>query len=366
MSFRPVLGRSSARRVLRGSMPSYSGSMTISTTALPSRSSTSPMSPIAHARHAHRLALAGGDGLRGRELGLQRAAAPPPTGSAALLVEDVQRDAGGDQHQAEHGEEVLRVLADRALTASPAAIRSTSAASASSPATSSSSSRPSALSSSRSQSTALRARPARSAAWNAGVPVSTWRCGGGAGRVRAQVRRLLRLARHVGASSGGRFAAAAGWRRSAARAWWRSTPGRSVTRFLPPAASTRNHAPLASPERLSPARPGSGFGRLLVDLALGRELLVGHRVHRPRLDDLVLAARRAADLAVAAGRCARSGRRGRAPSGAGRRRGRAARARRRGRAARARTAARRRASRSESARPGAARRPARAAAGTPR
>jgi hypothetical protein len=45
MSFRPVLGRSSARASVR-TMPSYSGSITSSTTARPSRSSTSPMSPI--------------------------------------------------------------------------------------------------------------------------------------------------------------------------------------------------------------------------------------------------------------------------------------------------------------------------------
>ena len=44
MSFRPVLGRSSALASCR-IMPSYSGSMTISTTALPSFSWTSPMSP---------------------------------------------------------------------------------------------------------------------------------------------------------------------------------------------------------------------------------------------------------------------------------------------------------------------------------
>ena len=45
MSLRPVLGRSSARASVR-TMPSYSGSMTISTSARPSRSSTLPMSPI--------------------------------------------------------------------------------------------------------------------------------------------------------------------------------------------------------------------------------------------------------------------------------------------------------------------------------
>src|SRR5688500_15208317 len=38
------------------------------------------------------------------------------------------------------------------------------------------------------------------------------------------------------------------------------TPGRNCTRLVPPVASTRNHWPLPSPERLSPARPGSGFG----------------------------------------------------------------------------------------------------------
>ena len=44
MSLSPVLGRSSAVASWR-IIPSYSGSMTISTTALPSRSETSPMSP---------------------------------------------------------------------------------------------------------------------------------------------------------------------------------------------------------------------------------------------------------------------------------------------------------------------------------
>ncbi len=45
MSLSPVLGRSSAVASVR-IMLSYSGSMTISTTALPSSSSTAPMSPI--------------------------------------------------------------------------------------------------------------------------------------------------------------------------------------------------------------------------------------------------------------------------------------------------------------------------------
>ena len=57
MSFRPVLGRSSALASCR-IMPSYSGSMTISTTALPSTSSTSPMSPTRTPDDAHGLALA--------------------------------------------------------------------------------------------------------------------------------------------------------------------------------------------------------------------------------------------------------------------------------------------------------------------
>ena len=63
-----------------------------------------------YARHAHRLALAGGDGLRGRELGRQAQRGLLPREAHALLVEDEERDARGHRDQAEHGERLLACL----------------------------------------------------------------------------------------------------------------------------------------------------------------------------------------------------------------------------------------------------------------
>ena len=58
MSLRPVRGRSSTL-ASRRTMSAYSGSTSMRTRARPSSSSTLPMSPDAHAGHAHGLALAG-------------------------------------------------------------------------------------------------------------------------------------------------------------------------------------------------------------------------------------------------------------------------------------------------------------------
>ena len=73
----------------------------------------------AHARDAHGLALAGGDRLRGLELGLELEGRlledrdPQP-----LVLDDVQVETSADHDQAEDGEEVARVLADRGAPSS--------------------------------------------------------------------------------------------------------------------------------------------------------------------------------------------------------------------------------------------------------
>ena len=101
-----------------------------------------------HAGHAHGLALARDHGLGGRELGVQPQRRGLPREAHALLVEQVQRHAGGDDDQAEDGEDLLRVLADRGHRPAPvcAAILSISCGVASSPAIFSLSSRPSTFS----------------------------------------------------------------------------------------------------------------------------------------------------------------------------------------------------------------------------
>ena len=91
MSFSPVFGRSSAVALV-WTRSLYSRSMSIWITARPSLSSTPPMSPMRTPDDAHGLALAGHDGLGGRELGVEPVRLrleerdPQP-----LLLEDVER-----------------------------------------------------------------------------------------------------------------------------------------------------------------------------------------------------------------------------------------------------------------------------------
>ena len=69
-----------------------------------------------HAGDADGLALAGDHGLRGLELGVEHERLVLDDREAhPLLAEDVDRHAGGDDDQAEDGQEVLEVLADREL-----------------------------------------------------------------------------------------------------------------------------------------------------------------------------------------------------------------------------------------------------------
>ena len=250
----------------------------------------------ADAGDAHGLALARGDGLGGRELGLQDQRRLLPREAHALLVEQVEGDAGGHGDEAEHGERLLRMLPDRGHRPTCAATWSMSCWSASPDATSRIWSRPSAFSWSRSQSTAfvLGLRVAGLEGRRAGVDLPLRRRAGGVG---AQVRRLLRLTRLRGVE------------RRALRRARRVGADQRLGRGGEHAGPQRDEVLAAGGQHAEPRAVGVAraalarearkrLGRLLVDLALGGELLVGHRVHRPRVDDGVLAARRAADLAV--------------------------------------------------------------------
>ena len=87
------------------------------------------------------------------------------------------------------------------------------------------------------------------------------------------------------ASSGGRFAGRGGLAPISGSGVVANTPGAQRDEVL--AAGGQHAEPRAvGVGRAALAREArQRLGRLLVDLALGGELLVGHRVHRPRVDD---------------------------------------------------------------------------------
>ena len=213
----------------------------------------------AHAGDAHGLALAGDDGLRGRELRLQLVGLRLDEREAhALVVEDVGRDAGGDQDQPDDGREVAEVLLDRGhLPAFPSFL-----------------SWPSvrslvgdlelvrqalALERQLHQIDAVLAhlRPAVLEQLARGVDLAA------ASAARRAVERrsgVCCVSHGTFSFSGGRLVGFGGLTPRIGSAVVPNVLLPKLTRLVPPAASTRNHWPLASPERLSPARPGNGFG----------------------------------------------------------------------------------------------------------
>ena len=94
---------------------------------------------------------------------------------------------------------------------------------------------------------------------NSWLEVSTLLCFGGAPGVERRSG-VCCVSHGTFSSSGGRLVGFGGLTPRIGSAVVPNVLLPKLTRLVPPAASTRNHWPLASPERLSPARPGNGFG----------------------------------------------------------------------------------------------------------
>ena len=128
------------------------------------------------------------------------------------------------------------------------------------------------------QSTARSCARARSARAPAACRAARARPRGSPGpTLRAQVRRLLRLARDVRAQRRDARRASAGWCRGSGSSACAKWPLPSETVRSPALVSTCTHWPLASPLRLSAGEAGQRLRRLLEDLAGGREVRVRAR-----------------------------------------------------------------------------------------
>ena len=204
----------------------------------------------AHARDAHRLALAGRDGLGGGERGLQLERLALPREAHALVVQDVAADQRRDEREPEDRGEVAGVLADRRLHACSSFTRGRHVGDLEVGALG--------LEVLAQPVDGLLQRLRLGGGRRAAARSKP--CGAGVGHG-AQVGRLLGLARHVGAQRRARVVL--GRRRVDALqrlAGEEELVGRPSGRRTSASVSiTRNHWPLASPERLSPARPGSGL-----------------------------------------------------------------------------------------------------------
>ncbi len=213
-------GRSSgaaARSRPRGSAPSYFLSISRSTTAWPSSSSTWPIEPIFTPATRTVCPWPGVTACAVGQLGLQPdRLRPRSSGSAAAGWRGCSAPTPSADHgQADHGDEVARVLAQRAHHRRPTSFELTRNCL----------SRPCALDLAPHDSAPRGPGRARTASAPCGVfgrPRATTGSPGPGDR--AQVGRLLRLARHVGAQ---RRAAPHGRRRAACRGSG-STPGRTA------------------------------------------------------------------------------------------------------------------------------------------